>query len=60
MTTLAASILERAGERVGEYLPRLGGALALLFVGLILAYVVGRVLRRALIALGTEIGRAHV
>jgi small-conductance mechanosensitive channel len=52
--TLAASILERAGERLGEYLPRLGGALALLIVGLIVASIVGRLLRRGLIAVGTD------
>jgi small-conductance mechanosensitive channel len=51
---LAATILERAGEQVGQYLPRIGGALVLLFLGLIVAFVVSRLLRRALLAFGTD------
>lgn len=51
---VAATILERAAERVGDYLPRLVGALALLVGGLIVAAVVGRVVRRALRSIGAD------
>jgi Conserved TM helix len=42
-----ATILDRAGDSLGGYLPRLGGALLLLLVGLLLAALV----RRALVKL---------
>jgi small-conductance mechanosensitive channel len=45
MTT--ATILDRAGDSLGGYLPRLGGALLLLFAGLLLAAII----RRALVKL---------
>ncbi len=54
MTVLAASILERAGEQLGNYLPRLGGALAVLVVGVIVAAVAGRLVRRGLRGVGAD------
>lgn len=54
MTPLAASILERAGETLGDYLPRFGGALALLVVGLLVARLISRLLARALLGAGLD------
>jgi small-conductance mechanosensitive channel len=54
MTMPAVTILERAGERLGEYLPRLGGALAILLGGVVIAAVVTRLVRRVLRAVGTD------
>jgi small-conductance mechanosensitive channel len=48
------TILDRAGETLGGYLPRLGGALVLLLLGLLVARLVRRVLVRALRALGVD------
>jgi small-conductance mechanosensitive channel len=54
MTFLAASILERAGETLGDYLPRLGGALAVLVVGVILVRLLTRALRSLLTRIGLD------
>lgn len=51
---LAAGILDRARATLGESLPALAGALVLLVVGLLLAWVVGRVARRVLSAVGVD------
>ncbi len=51
---LAAGVLDRARATLGESLPRLAGALVLLVVGLLLAWVVGRVVRRVLSAVGVD------
>jgi len=51
---LLATIFDRAGEQLGGFLPRLGGALALLVIGVLLARVLGRVLRGALQAAGLD------
>jgi hypothetical protein len=48
MTPQCASILDRAGNTLGDFLPQLAGALALLIVGLLLARVAGWLVRRAL------------
>ena len=48
------SILERAGATLGEALPRIGGAILLLVVGLVVASLAGRLVRRALLALGVD------
>lgn len=49
MTALpSATILERAGEELGSFLPRLLGALVLLLVGLLVAKLLAAILRRAL------------
>jgi small-conductance mechanosensitive channel len=54
MTPLGASVLERAGEQLGSYLPRLAGALAVLVAGIIVAAFVARLVRRTLRSLGAD------
>lgn len=51
---MIASVLERAGDQLGQFLPRVGGALLLLIVGLLAAILLGRVVRRALIRAGLD------
>ena len=51
---MTATVLERAGDRLGEFLPRFGGALLLLIAGLILAGVVGRLVRSVLVRVGLD------
>jgi small-conductance mechanosensitive channel len=46
--TPSADILGRAGDTLGDFLPQLGGALALLVVGLLVARLIGALVRRAL------------
>jgi small-conductance mechanosensitive channel len=46
--TLQADILGRAGDTLGDFLPQLGGALVLLVIGLLLAWLIGALVRRAL------------
>lgn len=48
------TILERAGETLGGFLPRLGGALLLLVLGLLLARLLGGVVRRLLQKVGAD------
>lgn len=48
------SILDRAGDSLGGFLPRLAGALVLLVVGVLLARLVGRLVRKALEAAGLD------
>jgi small-conductance mechanosensitive channel len=48
MTAVAASILGRAGEDLGAFLPRLGGALVLLLIGLLITRLFARLVLRAL------------
>jgi small-conductance mechanosensitive channel len=45
-----ATVLDRAGDTLGEFLPQLAGAFALLVIGLLVAALAGRLVRRALIA----------
>jgi len=52
--TLAVGILERAGQSLGESLPRIAGAFVLLVVGLLVAWIVGRVARRVLDKVGLD------
>jgi hypothetical protein len=52
--TLHASIVDRAGDTFGDFLPQLGGALLLLVVGLLLARLVGWLVRRGLRAAGVD------
>jgi small-conductance mechanosensitive channel len=47
-------ILRNAAETIGEALPRIGGAILLLIVGLLAAYVLGGLTRRALAAVGLD------
>ncbi len=49
-----ATILQRAGDSLGGFLPRLGGALVLLVIGLVAARVVAAVLGRSLRAVGLD------
>ncbi len=51
---MATAVLERAGDQLGDFLPRFGGALLLLIAGLILAAVLGRLVRSALTRLGLD------
>jgi small-conductance mechanosensitive channel len=50
----AIPILDQAGRALGGFLPRLGGALVLLIAGLIAAWLLGRLTRRALTAVGLD------
>jgi small-conductance mechanosensitive channel len=49
-----ATVLDEAGNQLGGFIPRLGGALALLVVGIILARVFARLLRRGLRMAGLD------
>jgi small-conductance mechanosensitive channel len=49
-----ATVLDRAGDTVGEGLPRVGAALVLLIVGLLVARLVGRGVAKALEAAGVD------
>jgi small-conductance mechanosensitive channel len=51
---MIASVLEQAGDQLGAFLPRLGGALALLVIGLLAAIVFGRLVRGALVKAGLD------
>lgn len=51
---MTATVFDRAGDQLGEFLPRLGGALALLVLGLIAAFVLGRLTRAALRRVGID------
>lgn len=54
MILTATSILGRAGEALGAFIPRLGGALALLLIGVLVTRLIGRLLFRALQAAGLD------
>jgi small-conductance mechanosensitive channel len=54
MTNVPASILGQAGQQLGSFLPRLGGAVALLIIGLIVARLICRVLVRVMQGLGLD------
>jgi small-conductance mechanosensitive channel len=54
MIAPVASVLDRAGDSLGDFLPQLGGAIALLVVGLLVARLVGRLVRRGLLAVGLD------
>jgi small-conductance mechanosensitive channel len=51
---MIATVVERAGDQLGQFLPRLGGALLLLILGLLAAIVFGRAVRRALVKAGLD------
>ena len=51
---MTATVIERAGDQLGGFLPRFGGALLLLIGGLILAAVLARLVRSALIRAGLD------
>jgi small-conductance mechanosensitive channel len=52
--TALASILTEAGSQLGSFLPRLGGALALLVIGLLAARLIAVILRKALDRVGLD------
>ena len=52
--TITASVVDRATDSLGEFLPRLGGGLLLLVIGIVAARIVGRLLERALLATGMD------
>jgi Conserved TM helix/Mechanosensitive ion channel len=52
--TALASVINRAGDTLGEFLPQLAGALILLVVGLLLAKLGGWLVRRGLRAAGVD------
>jgi small-conductance mechanosensitive channel len=54
MIAPVASVLDRAGDSLGDFLPQLGGAFVLLVVGLLVARLVGRLVRRGLVAVGLD------
>ncbi len=54
MTPLASSVFGQAGQALGGFLPRLGGALALLIIGVLLARLLSRVLIKAMQGLGLD------
>jgi small-conductance mechanosensitive channel len=54
MTVPATSVLGQAGQDLGAFLPRLGGALVLLLIGLLLARLIARLLLRAMQAVGVD------
>jgi small-conductance mechanosensitive channel len=54
MTPLASSVFGQAGQALGGFLPRLGGALALLVIGVLLARLLSRVLIKAMQGLGLD------
>lgn len=54
MTPVAASILGQAGQDLGAFLPRLGGALVLLLIGLLVTRLLARLVLRALQAAGLD------
>jgi len=54
MTPLATSILGQAGQALGGFLPRLGGALVLLLIGLLLTRLLTRLLARGMQAIGVD------
>jgi small-conductance mechanosensitive channel len=54
MTHISASILGQAGQQLGSFLPRLGGAIALLLIGLIAARLIARILVRVMQGFGLD------
>ena len=51
---MIGAVVERAGDQLGAFLPRIVGALLLLVVGLLLAIVLGRLTRRGLVRAGLD------
>jgi Conserved TM helix/Mechanosensitive ion channel len=54
MTDMTATVIERAGDQLGAFLPRFVGALLLVLVGLLVASILGRITRRALVGVGLD------
>jgi Conserved TM helix/Mechanosensitive ion channel len=51
---MIATVIERAGDQLGDFLPRFAGALLLFGAGLIIASIVGRITRKALVRVGLD------
>jgi small-conductance mechanosensitive channel len=51
---LIATVIDRAGDQLGQFMPRLGGALALFVLGLLAASIFGRITRKALVRAGLD------
>src|SRR4051794_24790005 len=51
---MMATVVQRAGDQLGDFLPRLAGALFLLVLGLLAAIVLGRITRRLLARAGLD------
>jgi len=51
---ILATVLDQAGDQFGGFLPRVGGVLLLLVVGLILVRILARIVRRALQMAGLD------
>jgi small-conductance mechanosensitive channel len=49
-----ASVIGRAGDQLGDFLPRIAGALLLLVIGLLAAIVLSRLTRRLLVRAGLD------
>jgi small-conductance mechanosensitive channel len=49
-----ATVVDRAGDQLGDFLPRLAGALLLFVAGLVVAAIVGRIARKALVRAGLD------
>ena len=57
---MTATILERSGDQLGDFLPGLAGALVLALVGLFVAALLGRLTRAALIRLKVDDGAERI
>ena len=51
---MIAAVVDRAADQLGDFLPRVVGALLLLVVGLLAAIVLGRLARRGLVRVGLD------
>ena len=51
---MIATVIDRAGDQLGQFMPRLGGALALFILGLLAAGIFGRITRKALVGAGLD------
>jgi small-conductance mechanosensitive channel len=51
---VTATVVQRAGDQLGDFLPRLGGSLILLIFGLLAATILGRIARRLLVRAGLD------
>jgi small-conductance mechanosensitive channel len=51
---MIATVIDRAGDQLGAFLPRLAGALLLLIFGLLAAIIIGRLVRKALLRAGLD------
>jgi len=56
----AATVLDRAGDQLGQFLPRFGGAIVLIVGGFVVAALLGRLCRTALVKVGLDAGSRRV